>query len=117
MQNLFQLWTDRLAVGIELFAALIISLAALKAIGLGLARLLVPHATRPTPEQIRLDFGRWLALGLEFLLGADILRTAAAPTWNDIGQLAALATLRTALNYFLEREIRLGEAHEPAVRE
>jgi uncharacterized membrane protein len=54
---------------------------------------------------VRLAMGRWLALGLEFALAADILRTAIAPSWRDIGQLAAIAILRTALNFFLEREI------------
>ena len=56
--------------------------------------------------EIRLTLGRSLAIALELLLGADILKTAIAPTWNEIGQLAAIATLRTALNYFLERELR-----------
>lgn len=55
---------------------------------------------------IRIYLGRWLSAALEFLLAADILRTAVAPSWNDIGQLAAIAALRTALNYFLEREIK-----------
>ncbi len=50
--------------------------------------------------------GRWLAVGLEFELAADILNTAVAPSWEEIEKLAAIATLRTALNYFLEREIR-----------
>jgi len=39
------------------------------------------------------------------LLAADILATAIAPTWDEIGKLAAIAALRTALNYFLEREL------------
>jgi uncharacterized membrane protein len=39
------------------------------------------------------------------LLGADILRTAVEPSWDEIGRLAAIATIRTALNYFLQREI------------
>ncbi|MFC7735153.1 DUF1622 domain-containing protein [Roseomonas sp. GCM10028921] len=52
-----------------------------------------------------LRLGRWLALALEFELGADILRTAIAPTWSEIGQLAAIAAVRTALNFFLQREI------------
>ena len=56
-------------------------------------------------EDIRLRLGRWLALSLELLLGADILRTAVAPTWSEIGQLAAIAAVRTALNYFLQKEI------------
>ncbi|WP_446215394.1 DUF1622 domain-containing protein [Micromonospora sp. IBHARD004] len=54
---------------------------------------------------IRLSLGRFLALGLEFQLAGDILRTAASPTFNEIGQLAAIATIRTALNFFLRREI------------
>jgi uncharacterized membrane protein len=55
---------------------------------------------------IRLSLGRFLALGLEFQLAGDILRTAIAPTFAEIGQLAAIAAIRTALNYFLTREIR-----------
>jgi hypothetical protein len=35
-----------------------------------------------------------------------VLATAVAPSWNDIGKLAAIAVIRTALNYFLERELR-----------
>ena len=41
----------------------------------------------------------------EFELAADILRTAITPTWTDIEQLAAIAALRTALNYFLTKDI------------
>jgi len=55
---------------------------------------------------IRLDVGRFLALGLEFQLAGDILRTAITPSFKQIGQLAAIATIRTALNFFLAREIR-----------
>ena len=50
-------------------------------------------------------FGVWLVLGLEFALAADIVRSAIAPTWDDIGQLAAIAAIRTFLNYFLERDL------------
>jgi len=49
--------------------------------------------------QVRLDLGRFLVLGLEFQLAADILRPAVA-------QLAAIAAIRTALNFFLGREIK-----------
>jgi uncharacterized membrane protein len=50
-------------------------------------------------------FGIWLVLGLEFALAADIVRSAISPSWNDIGQLAAIAAIRTFLNYFLERDL------------
>ncbi|MEE6274568.1 DUF1622 domain-containing protein [Georgenia sp. MJ206] len=55
--------------------------------------------------RVRLRLGRFLALGLEFLLAADILETAVAPTFEEIGKLAAVAAIRTALNYFLAKEI------------
>jgi uncharacterized membrane protein len=45
-------------------------------------------------------------LALEFLLAADILRTAISPTWTDIGQLAAIAGIRTFLNYSLAHDLR-----------
>ncbi len=60
-------------------------------------------------EGIRLQLGRILGLSLEFLLAADILSTAVAPTWDAIGKLAAIATIRTLLNYFLARELRQEE--------
>lgn len=62
-----------------------------------------------TPERfgaVRLTLGRFLALGLEFQLASDILRTAIAPSYEELGKLAVVAAIRTALNYFLAREIR-----------
>lgn len=53
----------------------------------------------------RLGLGRFLVLGLEFQLAGDILRTAVAPGFTEIGQLAAVAAIRTVLNFFLTREI------------
>lgn len=55
---------------------------------------------------VRLTLGRYLALALEFQLGADILSTAIAPSWDQIGKLGAVAVIRTALNFFLTRELR-----------
>jgi uncharacterized membrane protein len=65
-------------------------------------------------EAIRLKFGRWLLLALEFQLAADILKTAVAPTWDDIGKVAAIIALRTLLNYFLAREIDNAEGRQTA---
>ena len=58
-----------------------------------------------TNNEIRLYLGRYLALGLEFQLGADILSTAVAPTLDDVILLGAIATIRTVLNYFLSQEL------------
>ena len=58
-----------------------------------------------TNTEIRLHLGRYLALGLEFQLGADILSTAVAPTLEDVELLAAIVVIRTVLNYFLSKEL------------
>lgn len=105
-----------LARGVEMGAAVLIGLAAVRATG----KALVLFFRRRTPdlndETIRLELGRWLALALEFELAADILRTAVAPTWNEIGQLAAIVVLRTTLNYFLQQEIDKAAARGKDVR-
>ncbi|WP_255950754.1 DUF1622 domain-containing protein [Streptomyces odontomachi] len=54
---------------------------------------------------VRLRLGRALALGLEFQLASDVLRTAVAPSFREIGQLASIVAIRTAVNYFLSMEI------------
>ena len=55
--------------------------------------------------QIRLMFGKWLILALELQLGADILATTGNPQFSDLGKLAAIAVIRTFLNYFLYQEL------------
>ena len=105
-----------LASGVETAAAVLIGLAAVEATWRSLL-LFVPgrdafHAAghpQDAKEAVRLRLGRWLAVALEFELAADILRTAVAPTWNEIGQLAAIVVLRTVLNYFLQAEIDKAE--------
>ena len=56
-------------------------------------------------QSSRLAMGYSFSLGLSFLIGASILKTSIAPTWNDIGQLGAIIILRTTLNYLLLRVI------------
>ena len=58
-----------------------------------------------TNTQIRLHLGRYLALGIEFQLGSDILGTAVSPTIEEVGLLAAIVVIRTVLNYFLSKEL------------
>jgi uncharacterized membrane protein len=53
----------------------------------------------------RFELSRYLVMALEFQLAADILETAIGPTWDRIATLAAIATIRTALNYFVTREM------------
>jgi uncharacterized membrane protein len=76
----------------------------------GLRFMLAPSADNHQRRLVWLQFSRWLIAGLSMQLAADILETAIAPSWKDIGQLAAIAVIRTFLNYFLERD--MGEMRE-----
>ncbi len=97
---------EDLARGVEFAAALVIGIAAIEATIKSLVLFFQRSAPPERKIEVRLTFARWLAVALEFELAADILNTAVTPSWSDIEKLAAIATLRTALNYFLEREIQ-----------
>ena len=98
---------DVLVRGVEAAGALVIFVGAAWAFGqFVLAGVRRDASASRTFVAIRLRLGRFLALGLEFQLAGDVLRTAIAPSFTEIGQLAAIAAIRTALNYFLAREIR-----------
>ena len=102
MEELFKSGTQWIALGVEG--------AAVEATPRALALFVVRPPKPDSAEAVRLRLARWLAVALEFTLAADILRTAIAPDWDEIGKLAAIAALRTALNFFLQREIEQNEA-------
>lgn len=89
---------------VEMTGAVIIAIGFTLAF-IGFVRVLI--ASEPENyNKIRLLLARYLALALEFQLGADILSTAISPSWDQIGKLGAIAVIRTALNYFLSVEMR-----------
>ena len=92
-----------LKLAVEAMGALVIGLGMLSAVVTFVRAYTSPQVH--DFDQVRLTLARYLALGLEFQLGADILSTAVAPSWDMIGKLGAIAVLRTALNYFLRREM------------
>ena len=101
--------------GVELFQLLleIISIACV-VIGLGktlwLAARMEDH--EPGFPRIRLCFGSWLILALEFQLAADILATTVAPSKEELIRLAIIAVIRTFLNYFLGKELEAQAEHQ-----
>jgi uncharacterized membrane protein len=61
---------------------------------------------RSAYPRYRSDIGRGILLGLELLVGADIISTITAPlTFESVGLLAAIVTIRTFLSFSLETEI------------
>lgn len=105
LEDYTQPWMHFLAGSIQICAAVIIGLAAIQATVQSILIFVRRDPRGPDTEQVRLKLGRWLVVALEFQVAADILRTAIAPTWDEIGQLAAIIALRTLLNFFLQKEI------------
>jgi uncharacterized membrane protein len=115
-----------IALLVEAAAILVIAYGSLEALVKVLWILATPGATHGERKSVWRRFGVWLLLGLEFALAADIIRSAISPTWQDIGQLASIAVIRTFLNYFLEKDLEhaeeeeaerpvgIGQAREPA---
>lgn len=97
-----------LRLGVEFLGAVIVGMGVVLAAAL-FARALLSRQTADF-NAIRLTLARYLALALEFQLGADILSTAVAPSWTEIGKLGAVAVIRTTLNYFLSKEIKEEQA-------
>jgi len=112
MEELFERFVGYAVLGIEAVAALLIVVGAIEALSTLIAPRLGRRSAVGVPRQAWVRFSVWLLLGLEFELGADIVRTAIAPTWTDIGQLGAIAVIRTFLNFFLTRDLEkiAGEA-------
>lgn len=99
-----------LKLGVEAVGALVIGIGAILAI-----YLFIIHFKDQQPSnfnRVRLTLGKYLTLALEFQLGADILSTAIAPTPQEIAKLAAIAAIRTVLNYFLTKELEQEQKRE-----
>jgi uncharacterized membrane protein len=104
--QLFRQFVGIVDLAAELVGVLCIAYGVAEAAVMSVRVVIRRHVTiRRQRKEIFARFASWIILALEFALAADIVRTAIAPTWNDIGMLAAIAAIRTALNYFLERDL------------
>lgn len=56
--------------------------------------------------QIRLKFGESLLLGLEFMVGADIIGSLISRNYYTIGLLGLIVLIRSILSFFLNRELQ-----------
>jgi uncharacterized membrane protein len=93
-----------LRIGVEAMGVFIVGLGAIIATYQFFFTIVIQRSANFT--YARFTMARYLAVALEFQLGADILSTAVAPSWDQIGKLAAIAVIRTGLNFFLAREMK-----------
>ena len=104
MEETFARYAETVQLLLEATLVTLIAIGAVTAV----ARIIVTFG-RTNAIRLRreawIGFAGWLLIALEFALAADLVATAVAPTWDDIGRLAVIALIRTFLGYFLERDI------------
>jgi uncharacterized membrane protein len=105
MEEILELVASNVALAVETVAVLIIAFGAIEALFHTLSPIFGGRAGVGWRRQVWVRFGTWLLLALQFALAADIVRSAITPGWQEIGELAAIAAIRTFLNFFLERDI------------
>lgn len=87
--------------GVALLAIVVGTAEAVLAIG----SQLFQRSPRRTPRSVWMRYSRWLVAALTFQLAADIIQTAISSSWDAIGRVAAIAAVRTVLDFFLDRDI------------
>jgi uncharacterized membrane protein len=121
MADAMEEWLKHIAgyvsLGLQAVAILVIVIGAIEAVIAICRFVLERNATNAEKRVVWLEFARWLVAGLTFQLAADIVQTTVAPSWDEVGRLAAIAAIRTFLTFFLDRDIdALREAHSSPVR-
>jgi uncharacterized membrane protein len=101
--------TEHAIVIIDALALIIIVVGTVECFLNGV-RLMFSSRSGHERRDVWLRYARWLVAGLTFQLAADIIETSITTGWDAVGRLAAIAVIRTFLNYFLERD--LGEVRE-----
>jgi uncharacterized membrane protein len=105
MEELLAMSARYIGYTVEAMAMAIIAVGSVKAFFAGLRAMVLRPSQHQAIREVWLDYARYLIAGLTFQLAADIVRTTVAPTWDDVGRLAAIAVTRTFLSYFLERDL------------
>ena len=113
MEELFQQFAQGAGLLVEACAVIVVTYGALEAFVRLLGLAIRPAASHGARKEIWRRFGTWLLLGLEFELAADIIGSVISPTWQDIGELGAIAVIRTFLNYFLEKDLEKSAEPRP----
>lgn len=96
--------TEIAIIAIDWMALVIVMLGTVQAF-IGALGLAMSGGDSVHRNAIWLRFARWLVAALTFQLAADIIETSITEDWQSIGRIAAIAVVRTFLNYFLDRDV------------
>jgi len=107
------IFTEQAIFWIDAVALFVIVASTIQAVA-GMLRVIFTAVSPHQRSDIWLRYARWLIAGLTFQLAADIIETAITTDWEAIARVAAIAVIRTFLNYFLEKDFNeLREREEP----
>ena len=95
--------TEQAVLWIDAVALVVIVAGTVQAIA-GMLRVTFTAATAHQRREVWMHYARWLIAGLTFQLAADIIETSITADWEAIARVAAIAVIRTFLNYFLEKD-------------
>ena len=109
MEETFRTVASYVALVLEAVVVLTVAIGAIEALYRILMATVVRRSSDWDRRAVWLRFAGWILLALEFALGADLVRTAIAPSWEDIGKLGAIAGIRTFLGFFLGRDLETAE--------
>ncbi len=121
MEQALHLLAERLSQTLQFITMLLLAFGTAAALWNLTRGLFTGRPASAVTLEVWQGLSRWLLLGLEFMLAADLIDTAVSPNWDDIGKLGAIAAIRTVLGFFLGRDIELArriaqEPPEPAAR-
>jgi uncharacterized membrane protein len=104
MKQWLTLITENAILVINAMALVIIVVGTIEVFIQGL-RLMLSSSLAHQQSDVWLRYARWLVAGLTFQLAADIIETSITTSWDAVARIAAIAVIRTFLNYFLERDL------------
>jgi len=96
--------TEQAIVVIDAIALVLVLVGTVEAL-IGTAKLIFGERSGHLRRDVWLRYARWLVGALTFQLAADIIESSITTSWEAIARLAAIAVIRTFLNYFLERDL------------
>jgi len=114
MEAMLHAAANQITLALQAIAILLVAFGSVRALADIVRSVLPSPRGAAAPRDVWLDYARWLVAALTFQLGADIVATSLAPTWEELGRLAAVAAIRTFLSYFLDREMERAAGPRPA---
>ncbi len=109
LEPIIERWLPEVYATIEIFGIIIIAFGSIKAFILYF-NALFHHKRYP----IKIELANALALGLEFKMGAEILKTVLIHEMNEIYVLGAIILLRAVLTMLIHFELKAERNHGDA---